>query len=57
MTRGDSQDFHWKTFCPTVPKISLGGNPLVFQKIQVSKKFVLESAGGQSRVSVEKFLL
>ena len=38
-------------------KISVGGNPLVFQKIWVSKKFGLESAGGESRFFVEKILL
>ena len=53
---GDCQDFHWKIFCPTVPKVSLGGNSLVFQNFRVSKKFGLESAGGESRFSVEKIL-
>ena len=36
-------------------KISVGGNPLVFQKIWVSKKCGLESAGGNQGFLSKKF--
>ena len=43
MTSGDSQDFHWKNFYPTVEffsqcgNLNFVGNLLVFQKFRLSK--------------------
>ena len=50
----ESQDFPRKTFCLTVAKIFLGGNPLVLHFFRVWKKFPLERAGKESRFFVEK---
>ena len=35
--RGDSHDFHWKTFCPTVPKNSLGVILWCFKEFEYRK--------------------
>ena len=52
----ESQDFPRTTFCLTLPKIFLGGNPLVFHYFVVQKNFRLGRAEKESRISVEKSL-
>ena len=52
----ESQHFPRKTFCLTLPKIFLGGNPLVFHYFRVQKNFRLERAEKESRLFVEKSL-
>ena len=54
---GGSQDFSWKTFCLTVPKLFSGGNHLVFVYFRLKIKFRLERAMKESRFSMEKFSL
>ena len=48
------QDFPSKVFCLTVPKICVGGIPLVLLYFRLPKTFGYE--GGESRFFIENYL-
>ena len=54
--RGEYQDFPWKNFGLTVPKISVGGNLLVFHQIRDQKTLCFRGLCHDSRFPVEDFL-
>ena len=54
---GGYLDFPSKIFCLTVPKISVGVNPLVFQNFRVPKNFMLQWVMSRLSISCRKFFV
>ena len=54
MNRGGYQDFSWKTFCLTVPKIFPGGNPLVLHFFSGMEKVSIRKRRGRIKVFCRK---